>query len=135
VTTRRRKRKQLLDDLKEKRRCCKLKEEELVRSLCGTSLEVVDLVRQTTRMNGQDVKGTGGWGGGFVDWTVALYRAKPQAILDSVINFLFPQKVKNLFPPYIPVFTRISAAKQPELQQLPHPERTRAFPLLASQCL
>jgi hypothetical protein len=57
----------------------------------------------------------GGWGVGVVDWTVALYRVKPQAILDSVMNFLFPQKVKNNFPPCIPVFTCISAAKKPEL--------------------
>jgi len=49
----------------------------------------------------------GARGGRVVDWTVALYRAKKQAILDSVMNFLFPQKVKNYFPPYIPVFTCI----------------------------
>jgi len=52
---------------------------------------------------------------GVVDWTVALYRAKPQAILDSVMNFLFPQKAKNNFPPYIPVLICIRAAKKKEL--------------------
>ena len=34
-------------------------------------------------------------GGGVVDSTVALRRAKPQVKIDSVMNFLFPQKLKN----------------------------------------
>lgn len=37
--------------------------------------------------------------GGVVDSTVALYRAKPQVIINSITNFLFPQKMKNHFPP------------------------------------